>query len=125
MLLLADSRDGLLDQLIAVYATGNHGVVVAAPGLRAALSNLPTALAARLEWVDDWRARGPFAAALVEAAGERTIEAQQAIAALPGPIPLTQCAVAGRYRLDWLVEEVSTSINTTAAGGNASLMALV
>jgi RHH-type proline utilization regulon transcriptional repressor/proline dehydrogenase/delta 1-pyrroline-5-carboxylate dehydrogenase len=29
------------------------------------------------------------------------------------------------YRLNWLVEEVSTSINTTAAGGNASLMALV
>ena len=24
----------------------------------------------------------------------------------------------------WLVEEVSTSINTTAAGGNASLMAI-
>ena len=26
------------------------------------------------------------------------------------------------YCLDWLLEEVSTSINTTAAGGNASLM---
>jgi len=28
------------------------------------------------------------------------------------------------YRADWLVEEVTTSINTTAAGGNASLVAL-
>ena len=26
------------------------------------------------------------------------------------------------YHPDWLLEEVSTSINTTAAGGNASLM---
>jgi RHH-type proline utilization regulon transcriptional repressor/proline dehydrogenase/delta 1-pyrroline-5-carboxylate dehydrogenase len=26
--------------------------------------------------------------------------------------------------LDWLLEEVSTSINTTAAGGNTSLMAM-
>jgi RHH-type proline utilization regulon transcriptional repressor/proline dehydrogenase/delta 1-pyrroline-5-carboxylate dehydrogenase len=31
---------------------------------------------------------------------------------------------AGAYCLDWLVEEVSTSVNTTAAGGNASLMTL-
>jgi RHH-type proline utilization regulon transcriptional repressor/proline dehydrogenase/delta 1-pyrroline-5-carboxylate dehydrogenase len=28
------------------------------------------------------------------------------------------------YCCAWLVEEVVTSINTTAAGGNASLMAL-
>lgn len=28
------------------------------------------------------------------------------------------------YCLNWLVEEVSTSINTAAAGGNASLMAI-
>ena len=44
------------------------------------------------------------------------------IARLPGPIVLTQANAP--YRLDWLVEEVSTSINTTAAGGNASLMTL-
>ena len=28
------------------------------------------------------------------------------------------------YCLNWLLEEVSTSINTTAAGGNASLMTI-
>ena len=49
-------------------------------------------------------------------------EVQQQLAALPGPIVLTQAGPD--YRLDWLVEEVSTSINTTAAGGNASLMAM-
>ena len=28
------------------------------------------------------------------------------------------------YCLNWMLEEVSTSINTAAAGGNASLMAI-
>jgi len=28
------------------------------------------------------------------------------------------------YCLNWLLEEVSTSINTAAAGGNASLMSI-
>lgn len=36
---------------------------------------------------------------------------------------LPQVSAAG-YRLDWLVEEVSTSINTTTAGDNAGLMAM-
>ncbi len=53
------------------------------------------------------------------------------IAALPGPLVLTQAASPedlaanqDAYCLNWLLEEVSTSINTTAAGGNASLMAI-
>lgn len=53
------------------------------------------------------------------------------IASLPGPLVLTQAASteeletqACPYGLDWLLEEVSTSINTTAAGGNASLMSI-
>jgi RHH-type proline utilization regulon transcriptional repressor/proline dehydrogenase/delta 1-pyrroline-5-carboxylate dehydrogenase len=44
---------------------------------------------------------------------------------------LTQAATSAQlaesadcYCLSWLLEEVSTSINTTAAGGNASLMAI-
>lgn len=28
------------------------------------------------------------------------------------------------YRIDWMLEEISISIDTTAAGGNASLMAV-
>lgn len=50
---------------------------------------------------------------------------------LPGPLVLTQAASTEElannpdaYCLNWLLEEVSTSINTTAAGGNASLMAI-
>ena len=44
---------------------------------------------------------------------------------MPGPIVPVHAAHTGAalpYPCDWLLEEVSTSINTTAAGGNASLM---
>ena len=45
---------------------------------------------------------------------------------MEGPIPLIQQAdEQGHYRPDWLVEEQTVSINTTAAGGNAALMAQV
>ena len=60
---------------------------------------------------------------IVEFAGKIKNAQRSALAELPGPIVLPQAGCAG-YRLDWLVEEVSTSINTTAAGGNASLMAI-
>jgi RHH-type proline utilization regulon transcriptional repressor/proline dehydrogenase/delta 1-pyrroline-5-carboxylate dehydrogenase len=46
-------------------------------------------------------------------------------ARLPGPIVSVHAARTDEplaYQTDWLLEEVSTSINTTAAGGNASLM---
>jgi RHH-type proline utilization regulon transcriptional repressor/proline dehydrogenase/delta 1-pyrroline-5-carboxylate dehydrogenase len=123
VLAIAESADGLLDQLIAVIATGNHAVVYAPAALR---PDLPAEIAKRVEWAKEWPNQGPFAAALVEAPGDQAIAALRQIAALDGPIPLVQRPDnSGNYRLDWLVEEVSTSINTTAAGGNASLMALV
>ncbi|NEK19023.1 hypothetical protein [Rhizobium leguminosarum] len=53
------------------------------------------------------------------------------IAHLPDPLLLVQAATTEElandpeaYCLNWLLEEVSTSINTAAAGGNASLMAI-
>jgi len=49
----------------------------------------------------------------------------------PGPLVLVQAASGEElarnpdaYCLNWLLEEVSTSINTAAAGGNASLMSI-
>ncbi len=120
ILLLPQTRAGLLEQLAAVLACGNEAVVGDASGLRLALSE---EVAARVRWVEDWTQAGPFAGALVEGDAAQVRAAQARIAALPGPIVLTQAGCAG-YRLEWLMEEVSTSINTTAAGGNASLMAL-
>ena len=117
VLLLPTTRDGLIAQLAAGLASGNRCVVDAA-----ARCELPATIAGQVEWTEDWRTAGPFAGALIEGDAERVREVQQQLAALPGPIVLTQAGAD--YRLDWLVEEVSTSINTTAAGGNASLMAM-
>ena len=118
MLLLPTTQAGLIAQLTAGLASGNDLVV--GTDLRV---DLPPALAGRVTWSRDWAADGPYAGALVEGEGAALRDTQARIAALPGPIVLTQAGGAP-YRLDWLVEEVSISINTTAAGGNASLMAM-
>ncbi|MGK6356395.1 trifunctional transcriptional regulator/proline dehydrogenase/L-glutamate gamma-semialdehyde dehydrogenase [Sphingomonas sp. DT-207] len=124
VLALPATRDGLVAQLAASLAGGNTLVVHAPPALRSGFAGLPASVAARIRWIEEWAGQGPFAGALIEGDSAQVRAALEAIAALSGPIILTQAAGAG-YRLEWLVEEVSTSINTTAAGGNASLMALV
>jgi RHH-type proline utilization regulon transcriptional repressor/proline dehydrogenase/delta 1-pyrroline-5-carboxylate dehydrogenase len=66
-----------------------------------------------------------YSAVLIEQ-GINLEQVLPAIEAMKGPVPLIQQGNAAHaYRADWLVEERTISINTTAAGGNASLMALV
>jgi RHH-type proline utilization regulon transcriptional repressor/proline dehydrogenase/delta 1-pyrroline-5-carboxylate dehydrogenase len=67
---------------------------------------------------------------LLEGGPDDVIALQGEFAARPGSIVTIQsaqtsdCDAGLAYRADWLCNEVSTSINTTAAGGNASLMAM-
>ncbi|MFK4824637.1 trifunctional transcriptional regulator/proline dehydrogenase/L-glutamate gamma-semialdehyde dehydrogenase [Paenochrobactrum sp. BZR 588] len=131
ILLLPQTETGLYRQLTAVLATGNDAVFDGASPLRGTLKDLPASLNARIRWVSDWKQSGSYAGALVEGDAEQVRAANQAIATLCGPLVLTQAASseelavhADSYCLNWLMEEVSTSINTTAAGGNASLMAI-
>ncbi|MBB6260764.1 RHH-type proline utilization regulon transcriptional repressor/proline dehydrogenase/delta 1-pyrroline-5-carboxylate dehydrogenase [Paenochrobactrum gallinarii] len=131
ILLLPQTETGLYRQLTAVLATGNDAVLDGASPLRSTLKDLPASLHARIRFVSDWKQSGPYAGALVEGDASEIRAANQAIAALSGPLVLTQAASsedlstnADSYCLNWLMEEVSTSINTTAAGGNASLMAI-
>ncbi|MFT3972270.1 MAG: trifunctional transcriptional regulator/proline dehydrogenase/L-glutamate gamma-semialdehyde dehydrogenase [Amaricoccus sp.] len=137
VLLLPETAAGLRAQLAAALATGNTAVVDTSGGLAATLApaplaGLPPRVAARVVPAADWAAAGPFAGALIEGDAGRVAEATRALATLPGPIVLAQSATtdevaakgAGAWCLSWLLEEVSTSINTTAAGGNASLMAI-
>jgi RHH-type proline utilization regulon transcriptional repressor/proline dehydrogenase/delta 1-pyrroline-5-carboxylate dehydrogenase len=123
ILLLPETRDGLIEQIAAALAGGNSLVVHADPALRAEFSGLPASVIARLQWVDSWTNDAHLVGALIEGDQVRTCALLGQIAALPGPIVLPQVADAG-YRPELLVEEVATSINTTASGGNASLMAL-
>jgi RHH-type proline utilization regulon transcriptional repressor/proline dehydrogenase/delta 1-pyrroline-5-carboxylate dehydrogenase len=131
ILLVPRTEVGLYRQLTAALATGNDVTIDTACGLEASLAALPASVAARISWAKDWAQDAPFAGALIEAEGEQLIEISKAIAGLPGPLVLVQAASPQElsadpeaYCLNWLLEEVSTSINTTAAGGNASLMSI-
>ena len=118
VLMRPQTRDGLFQQMAAVLATGNRGV------LREVLpADLPLSVAAAFTDLPD----GPYSVALVE--GDRTVVARTVaeVANMPGPIISVHAAEQDQplaYHCDWLLEEVSISINTTAAGGNAHLMML-
>ena len=117
ILLRPATRAGLFEQMAAVLATGNRGVV---EGM-----DLPAGLPRRVAAAFSSGGKGPFGAALVEGDAARVADTAAAVAALPGPIAPLHAASREpglAYHPDWLLEEVSTSINTTAAGGNASLM---
>ncbi|MFM5953664.1 MAG: trifunctional transcriptional regulator/proline dehydrogenase/L-glutamate gamma-semialdehyde dehydrogenase [Novosphingobium sp.] len=117
VLLLPATVAGLYEQMAAVLATGNRGAIEGM-GLP---NGLPDSVAARFET----SAGEPFSAALVEGGNTATGAALARVSALPGPIVPVHAARQDAplaYHCDWLLEEVSTSINTTAAGGNASLM---
>lgn len=131
VLLIPQTEQGLYRQLAAALATGNKVVVDNTSGLEKTTYGLPATVTSRINWVDNWEKSGPFAGALVEGDAERVVEVNRKVAALPGPLVLVQAATTQAlsgasqpYNLDWLVEEVSVSVNTTAAGGNASLMSI-
>ena len=119
ILMIPATRAGLFEQMAAVLATGNQGVV---EGMA-----LPEALPANVAAAFPATPSGAYAAALVEGEAGAVGKAVARVAALPGPIVPVHAARAGRtlaYPCDWLLQEVSTSINTAAAGGNASLLTI-
>jgi RHH-type transcriptional regulator, proline utilization regulon repressor / proline dehydrogenase / delta 1-pyrroline-5-carboxylate dehydrogenase len=129
ILLVPQTLQGLYRQMAAALAAGNEVVVDQTSGLT--LPALPTSVAGRVTWSSAWEKDGPYAGALVEGDAARVREVNLRIAGLGGSLVLVQAARSAEvaadaeaYCLNWLVEEVSTSINTAAAGGNASLMTI-
>jgi len=122
ILLRPQTEQGLFQQIAAVLAAGCDGAIegMAPP------AGLPPSVAKRLAT----RTEGPLAGMLVEGEEEAVLQAVRDAAERPGPLlPVHAASPDDRhgppaYNPDWLLEEVTTSINTTAAGGNASLMAL-
>ncbi|MGP1283966.1 MAG: trifunctional transcriptional regulator/proline dehydrogenase/L-glutamate gamma-semialdehyde dehydrogenase [Parasphingopyxis sp.] len=125
VLLLPATAEGLRDQLLAIFATGNLPFLPGDTATRALATGLPATVAQRLQWTPDWQAERPFAQILIEDTGEDIRPWLKAVADQDGPIPIVQLGIGkGGYRTDWLLEEIAVSIDTTAAGGNASLMAV-
>jgi RHH-type proline utilization regulon transcriptional repressor/proline dehydrogenase/delta 1-pyrroline-5-carboxylate dehydrogenase len=131
VLLLPQTEAGLIKQLAAALSCGNDVVISADSALTKRFTSLPGKLGTAITIAQDFAKQGPFAGALVEGDAAAVTAANQRIAELDGPLVLVQSATSEEcaskdvpYTLDWLVEEQSVSVNTTAAGGNASLMTI-
>jgi RHH-type proline utilization regulon transcriptional repressor/proline dehydrogenase/delta 1-pyrroline-5-carboxylate dehydrogenase len=132
----AETRLGASAQLGATLATGNLACFEKNAVTSALLAQLPAAIRTRACLVENSPERlfenapDDFTAALFE--GEPSMAAAWAreLAARDGPIVMPQCltpediSAGPAYSLEWLLTERSISINTAAAGGNASLMTI-
>jgi len=118
---VASSEPALLRQISAVLATGNRAMVFGAlPGLPQTLSDAVC--------IGTDETLQHCSAVLSDQQGQGLLAQLRASAASSGPIvpiyvarrdPVTD---ESDYPVEWLMHERSISINTAAAGGNASLM---
>ncbi len=125
VLCLAQTGDALLQQVDAVLAAGSHAVCPASSA--SLLARLKPGGFDPITLVDDWRKPGVvFDLVLHQGDTADRLAVQQTLAARPGPvIQMIACDEEyGRIPAERLFVECSVSINTAAAGGNASLMAV-
>lgn len=124
VLCLAATERGLAVQIASALATGNRVLLEG--------SQMPALPSGLEDWVQitDSYDGAVFDAVLFEGDGDALRRLNEAIAAREGPIVLVHglapddIARGEVYPLDLLMLERSTSTNTAAAGGNASLMTL-
>ncbi len=110
-----------LHEIGAALATGNCLVLTGAEGLASLGKLLPAPLQPQIEFAGDWE-KAAFDAVLLPGPA-RIAEIAHALAARPGPIVQIVSGEPG-FRLERLVKEKCISVNTAAAGGNASLMTI-
>jgi RHH-type proline utilization regulon transcriptional repressor/proline dehydrogenase/delta 1-pyrroline-5-carboxylate dehydrogenase len=113
----------LLNQLAAVLATGNHAVVLAA-SKEVMPESLPREVKERIQFISALDGfKGEFQIVLAEPTVSPSLRAP--LAAHDGAIAsIIDTTEEGSIPLWRLVAERALCINTTAAGGNASLMTL-
>ncbi len=123
ILCAASSPKGALNQLAAVLATGNRALVLA-DSRDQVLATLPAEVKERVRFVGEAELDGlDFQMAMVEDGLKGNL--QQKLAARQGAIVGIVDTRADQAVALWrLVAERAVCVNTTAAGGNASLMTL-
>ena len=127
VLCLAENDHDLLNQLAAVLSVGSEAVIVDTPSARAMIDQLPDAVRARILPVNDWTREGKtFDVVLHHGSREQLLQASQQLAQRSGPIVGIEGLASGNTEipLERLLIERALSINTAAAGGNASLMTI-
>ncbi|MCX5494668.1 trifunctional transcriptional regulator/proline dehydrogenase/L-glutamate gamma-semialdehyde dehydrogenase [Kaistia dalseonensis] len=130
ILIRAQTEDGFFKALGAALAAGNRVVIERTAARDGLVDSLPEAVRARLAAVSHDLA-APFDAVLFEGDGDALAALNREIADRPGALVAIHAVsveglASGRedFALSGLVEEVSISTNTAAAGGNANLMTI-
>jgi RHH-type transcriptional regulator, proline utilization regulon repressor / proline dehydrogenase / delta 1-pyrroline-5-carboxylate dehydrogenase len=118
---IASANFDALDQFGAALATGNRFVLSYAEGFGVLRERIPASLLPYVEFADNWRDAGPDAVLLANQS--KLDEVLLALAERDGPLIQIE-EPSPHYGLSRLVKEKTVSINTTAAGGNASLMTI-
>jgi RHH-type proline utilization regulon transcriptional repressor/proline dehydrogenase/delta 1-pyrroline-5-carboxylate dehydrogenase len=123
VLCLAPNVSSLLNQLIAVLATGNSPVMLST-SLTLLPVSLPPTIRSAIKQMDEIGDESrPLQIALVDML--LVADIRKSLAARDGAlVPLIETSAGVSIPLWRLVAERATCINTTAAGGNASLMTL-
>jgi RHH-type transcriptional regulator, proline utilization regulon repressor / proline dehydrogenase / delta 1-pyrroline-5-carboxylate dehydrogenase len=127
VLCLAGTDEDRLVQLAAVLAVGSRAIWPAAAAAAALRARLPAPVQAEIALVADWTALAVrFDAVLHHGSPDDLLAVCGQLASRPGPIVGVDGLRPGEtaIALERLVIERALSINTAAAGGNATLMTL-
>lgn len=132
VLCIASTASGARAPLAAVLATGNRALFIGASGEQL-VNALPATLRGHAAISRDGDLGVEYDAVLFEGDSDALQSLVRQIAARGGPIVSVQGVAAGAfddgalgedYALERLLTERSVSVNTAAAGGNASLMTI-
>nr|WP_249115976.1 trifunctional transcriptional regulator/proline dehydrogenase/L-glutamate gamma-semialdehyde dehydrogenase [Azoarcus sp. L1K30] len=118
----ADTAVGALHQILAAVASGNRIVFPDTPLFKRLQHNLPTAVASQVSVDAKWL-ETPFGALLFDGDEAEADIWRKRLADRDGPL-VALVQAEPEYDPGALVHERTVSINTAAAGGNASLMAM-
>jgi len=128
VLCVASTQSGARAQFAAALATGNKAIFSTLAGAEL-VAALPAGLRVHAQAQKD--ESGAFDTVLFEGDSDELHALTRRIAKRPGPILSVQGVAAGAleadsddYALERLLTERSVSVNTAAAGGNASLMTI-
>ena len=127
---LPRTPEGAILQIGAALATGNR-VLLPSDFRSEMLDTLPSSISQRIERSQDWRGEISVGAVLVEGDAGDIMAVAKILGDRTGPLVRLQAASvtglrsgAEDYQLEWLLQEQVITVNTAAAGGNASLLAM-
>jgi RHH-type proline utilization regulon transcriptional repressor/proline dehydrogenase/delta 1-pyrroline-5-carboxylate dehydrogenase len=125
ILCLASTERDLLAQLALVLAIGASALWPKGVLAQSTLKHLPSPVKNAVRLIDDWTAaNGVFDAVIQHGPPQERIDVARKIAAREGPIVTVHSFDPGEppFAVERLLVERVVSVNTAAAGGNASLM---